>query len=83
MAATIRFPDGAEATLIDGEGTWICKDQTTAELLKLKTEDFLDEEAPFFLDCIGELAEAMAGKLGAVVIHKDPFNSKIPPGAVG
>jgi hypothetical protein len=69
MAATIRFLDGVEATLVDEEGTWECVDEEVKAMLKTWTEVL-----PFdhHLDPIGDVARKVAEQVGAEVIHTDP-----------
>lgn len=80
MAATIRFPDGLEATLLDEEGTWVCADKEMEELFHLQTRHHIawrggaSPVAP-----IKYLAIAMAEILEAEIIHLDPE----PDGAYG
>jgi len=78
MAATIRFPDGTEATIIDCRGTWVCDNEIIRENLQLRTE-FLPPA--YYPDPMNGIARAIAAQVGAEVIYTEPMESgDVPPG---
>ena len=79
MKAIIRFEDGTEATLRNGDGIWECANSDLKVILDVTTEMLPHEYYP---DPIGDLARAVAAKLGAEVVYTDPLveEGDVPPG---
>jgi len=86
MGATIKLPNGIEATLIDSEGNWECESEDWAAILKSMTEVYMTEHWDFYLfEPINVLARAIAAQEGAVVIREHHYlhtrgSRELPPG---
>ena len=80
MTATIRFPDGTEATLLTEDGKWECADPDMKENLELRTAMLPFHYHPY---PISGIAREIAREVGAEVIHVDRIpEDNDPPGTI-
>ena len=80
MPATIRFPNGTEATLLNNNGKWECADADMKENLELRTAMLPNRYYP---DWFEGVAKDVAKEVGAEVVHVDPVPpNDDPPGTI-
>jgi hypothetical protein len=80
MTATIRFPDGTEATLLTEDGKWECADPDMKENLELRTTMLPYHYHPY---PISGIAREIAKEVGAEVVHVSPIGGDDdPPGMI-
>lgn len=82
MAAIIRFTDGFEAKLLNEDGEWECADEKGKKLLEMWS-DMFEYEGVYAPDMVAAMAEFVAKKAGAEVVHVDPMpKDNNPPGTI-